>query len=137
MALAGPAAAQPPAPPIDGLKVTICGSSGPFMKTFPDWDRTALETCWSHVDYLSLHNYATNWENDTPGFLAYSVEFERHIDTLETILRETKQKVGGKHDIYLSQDEWNVWYKDRHGNGNWQVAPHLCEPGFVEANLRP
>jgi alpha-L-arabinofuranosidase len=112
------------------IKTIVCGSSGPFMKTFPDWDRTALETCWSHADYLSLHNYATNWENDTPGFLAYSVEFERHIDTLETILRETKQKVGGKHDIYLSQDEWNVWYKDRHGNGNWQVAPHLCEEPY-------
>ena len=97
------------------------------MKTFPAWDRTALETCWSQADYLSLHNYATNWENDTTSFLGYAVEFERHIDTLETVLRETKQKLGAKHDIFLSQDEWNVWYKDRHGDGKWQVAPHLCE----------
>src|SRR5439155_6984105 len=109
------------------IKTIICGSSGPGMKTFPAWDRTALETCWSQADYLSLHNYATNWENDTTSFLGYAVEFERHIDTLETVLRETKQKLGAKHDIFLSQDEWNVWYKDRHGDGKWQVAPHLCE----------
>jgi alpha-N-arabinofuranosidase len=109
------------------IKTILCGSSGPGMKTFPQWDRTALEIAWSHSDYLSLHNYATNWENDTSSFLAYAVEFERHIDTLETILRETKQKIGGKHDIYLSQDEWNVWYKDRDGNGKWTIAPHLCE----------
>jgi alpha-N-arabinofuranosidase len=112
------------------IKTIICGSSGPFMKTFPAWDRTALETCWPHAHYLSLHNYATNWENDTPGFLGYSVEFERHIDTLATILRETKQKLGAKNDIYLSQDEWNVWYKDRNGDGKRQVAPHLCEEPY-------
>jgi alpha-N-arabinofuranosidase len=86
--------------------------------------------CWSHANFLSLHNYATNWENDTPSFLAYSVEFERHIDTLATLLRETKQKVGGKHDIYLSQDEWNVWYKNRDGDGKWREAPPLCEETY-------
>src|SRR5207247_8745809 len=46
------------------------------------------------------------------------------------VLRETKQKVGGKNDIFLSQDEWNVWYKDRNGDGKWQVAPHLCEEPY-------
>jgi alpha-N-arabinofuranosidase len=112
------------------IEMIVCGSSGPFMKTFPDWDRTALEHNWEFARYLSIHNYATNWENDTTSFLGYSVEFEKHIDTLATMLRETKQKVGGKHDIYLSQDEWNVWYKDRNGNGKWQVAPHLCEESY-------
>jgi alpha-N-arabinofuranosidase len=29
--------------------------------------------------------------------------------------------------IYLSFDEWNVWYKDRNGDGNWAAAPHLLE----------
>ena len=109
------------------IKTILCGSSGPWMKMFPDWDRTALEHAWEYSDYLSIHNYATNWENDTPGFLAYSVEFERHIDTLATILRETKQKLGAKNDIYLNQDEWNVWYKDRNGDGGGKIAPPLCE----------
>jgi alpha-L-arabinofuranosidase len=109
------------------IEMIICGSSGPFMKTFPEWDRIALEHCWPHAKYLSLHNYATNWENDTTSFLGYAVEFEKHIETLARLLRETKQKLGAKNDIYLSQDEWNVWYKDRNGDGQWQVAPHLCE----------
>jgi alpha-L-arabinofuranosidase len=112
------------------IKTILCGSSGPWMKTFPDWDRTALEHGWEFSDYLSIHNYATNWENDTPGFLAYSVEFERHIDTLATILRETKQKLGAKNDIYLNQDEWNVWYKNRDMDGKWREAPPLCEETY-------
>ena len=57
------------------------------MATFPQWDRTSLEYCWDHANFLALHNYATNWENDTTSFLAYANEFERHIDTLAVILR--------------------------------------------------
>ena len=112
------------------IQTIICGSSGPWMKTFPQWDRTALELCWEYANFLSLHNYATNWENDTTSFLGYANEFEHHIDTLATVLRETKQKLGAKHDIYLSQDEWNVWYKDRKFDGNWRVAPPLCEETY-------
>ncbi len=112
------------------IQTIVCGSSGPWMKTFPQWDRTALELCWEYANFLSLHNYATNWENDTASFLGYANEFEHHIDTLATVLRETKQKLGAKHDIYLSQDEWNVWYKDRKFDGGWRVAPPLCEETY-------
>ena len=112
------------------IQTILCGSSGPWMKTFPDWDRTALETCWEHSNWLALHNYATNWENDTISFLGYAVEFEKHIDTLARLLRETKQKLGAKNDIYLSQDEWNVWYKDRTMDGGWTVGPKLCEETY-------
>ena len=109
------------------IRTIVCGSSGPGMATWPEWDRVALETCWEHADYLALHNYATNWENDTPSFLGYASEFERQIDVLAATLRYVKEKRRSRHDVFLSQDEWNVWYKDRNGNGRWQEAPHLCE----------
>jgi len=112
------------------IQTILCGSSGPWMKTFPEFDRRALEEGWEFANYLSIHNYANNWDNDTPSFLAYSVEFERHIDTLATILRETKQKLRAKNDIYLSQDEWNVWYKDRSTDGHWREAPPLSEETY-------
>jgi alpha-N-arabinofuranosidase len=112
------------------IQTVLCGSSGPWMKTFPQWDRTALETCWEDCNYLSLHNYAKNDSNDTTSFLGYGIEFERHIDTLATLLREIKQKLSARNDIYLSQDEWNVWYKDRSTDGKWALAPHLCEERY-------
>ena len=65
--------------------------SGPLLKTYPEWDRTALEHCWDSIDYLSLHNYATNYENDTAGFLAYAVEFEEHIDDSRGAARATSK----------------------------------------------
>jgi len=86
-----------------------------------------LETCWEHVDYLALHYYATNYDNDTASYLALSAQFESHLDTLAGLLRYVKAKLRSNHNVKLSWDEWNVWYKDRSGRGGWTEAPHLSE----------
>jgi len=86
-----------------------------------------LEICWEHVDYLSLHYYAENHENDTASFLAMAAQFESQVDTLAGLLRYVKAKRRSKHEVKLSWDEWNVWYKDRSGRGGWQVGPALSE----------
>ena len=109
------------------IKLIACGSSSPTMPTYPDWDRTVLETCWEQVDYLALHDYATNYENDTTSYLAMAAGFEAYLDTISGLLRFVKAKLRSKHDVYLSWDEWNVWYKDRSGHGGWQEAPSLSE----------
>jgi alpha-N-arabinofuranosidase len=97
------------------------------MPTYPEWDRMALEIAWEHMDYLSMHYYAGNAENDTDSYLASAVLFERYVDTLEGTLRYVKARQRSKHDIYLSWDEWQVWYKGDPVQGNWTEAPHLAE----------
>jgi alpha-N-arabinofuranosidase len=109
------------------LKLVACGSSNTELPTYPEWDRTVLETCWEHVDYLALHYYATNYENDTASYLALSAQFESHLDTLSGLLRYVKAKLRSNHNVVLSWVAWNVWYKDRSGHGGWQEAPHLSE----------
>lgn len=109
------------------IKTVLCGSSNDQMPTYPEWDRVALEEAWEHVDYLSMHYYAGNRENDTPSFLASAVQFEQFVDTLEGVLRYVKAKKRSKHNVYLSWDEWQVWYKGDPLQGNWTEAPHLAE----------
>lgn len=109
------------------LNLILCGSSNTDMPTYPEWDRVVLETCWEHVDYLSLHYYATNYDDDTASYLAMAAQFESHLDTLAGLLRYVKAKQRSNHNVFLSWDEWNVWYKDRSGHGGWQEAPHLSE----------
>jgi alpha-N-arabinofuranosidase len=109
------------------LKLVACGSSNTDMPTYPEWDRVVLEHCWEHVDYLALHYYAVNYENDTASYLAQAAQFESHVDTLAGLLRYVKSKLRSKHNVLLSWDEWNVWYKDRSGRGGWQEGPHLSE----------
>jgi alpha-N-arabinofuranosidase len=109
------------------VQLVLCGSSTPTMPTFPEWDRVVLETAWEKVDYLALHDYATNYEDDTNSFLALSARFEAYLDDVAGLLRFVKAKLRSKHDVYLSWDEWNVWYKDRSGQGGWKEAPPLSE----------
>jgi alpha-L-arabinofuranosidase len=109
------------------IQTILCGSSNDQMRTYPDWDRTTLEIAWEHVDYLSMHYYAGNRANDTASYLASAIGFERFVDTLEGTLRYVKARQRSKHDVYLSWDEWQVWYKGDPVKGNWTEAPHLAE----------
>jgi alpha-N-arabinofuranosidase len=115
------------------LKLVACGSSGPFMPTYLEWDREVLEQCYDDVDALSLHRYFDNSDStggDSTKFLAMNLSMEQQI--AETIA--VCDMVGGrKHSqkkLWLSFDEWNVWYRARTGSamdGNKQAAPHLLE----------
>ena len=109
------------------LELILCGSSNTGMPTYPEWDRVALETTWEDVNYLSLHYYADNKADDTASFLAMSSQFESQLDTLAATLRYVKAQRRSKHDVYLSWDEWNVWYRANSGDGNWEEAPHILE----------
>ncbi|OQA21098.1 MAG: Intracellular exo-alpha-(1-_5)-L-arabinofuranosidase [Chloroflexi bacterium ADurb.Bin360] len=109
------------------IKLTLCGSSGMDMPTFPEWDRVALEHCWEQVDYLSLHTYVGNRDDDTGSYLALPHRLEEQVDTLAATLRYVKARLRSRHEVHLSWDEWNVWYKDMTMQGGWTEAPHLIE----------
>ena len=109
------------------VKLIACGSSNTRMPTYPEWDRVVMESCWEQVDYLSLHYYANNHANDLGSYLALTRQFEDHLDTLAGMLRYVKARQRSKHDVYLSWDEWNVWYKNMEMDGHWSEAPHLIE----------
>ena len=112
------------------IQTILVGSSNSHMPTYPEWDRVALELAWDVVDYHSIHYYAGNRDNDTPSYLAMSAEFESFVDTLTGVLRYVKAKRRSKRDVYLSWDEWNVWYKAagaEFNTGRWTEAPHLSE----------
>jgi alpha-N-arabinofuranosidase len=109
------------------IQTVLCGSSSIGMSTFPEWDRTALEIAWENIDFHSLHYYAGNPDGDTASYLASAVLFERFVDTLDGTLRYVKAKLRSKHDVHLSWDEWQVWYKGDPVQGGWTEAPHLAE----------
>lgn len=112
------------------IQLVLCGSSHNAMPTYPEWDRVALELCWEHVNFHSMHYYASNRDNDTGSYLAFPAELETYVDTMAGVLRYVKAQKRSKQDVYLSWDEWNVWYKATTPSdvqGNWTEAPHLSE----------
>ena len=110
------------------VELVLCGSSNSYMKTFGEYEKTALDLSYDKVDYISLHQYFNNSDNDSRNFLAKSMELEEYIKTVICICDFIKGKRHTKHEINLSVDEWNVWY---HSHGaefdRWSEAPHILE----------
>ncbi|HJX97080.1 MAG TPA: alpha-N-arabinofuranosidase [Candidatus Acidoferrum sp.] len=115
------------------LKLIACGSSGPGMPTYLEWDREVLEQCYEYVDAISLHRYFTNAEEtggDSSKFLAMNLSMERQIDEVAAVCDMVRGHKRSPKKLWLSFDEWNVWYRARTGdavNGHRQSAPHLLE----------
>jgi alpha-L-arabinofuranosidase len=116
------------------LKLIACGSSGPFMPTYLEWDREVLEQCYEYVDGLSLHRYFGNTERDTGGdsakYLAMNLSMERQIKETLAVCDMVRGHKRSPKQLWLSFDEWNVWYRKNRGDdvdGHRQEAPHLLE----------
>ena len=64
------------------IELVSCGSSSVDMPSFPEWEATTLEETYDYVDFISLHNYYGNAENDTADFFAKTQDLERFIHTV-------------------------------------------------------
>jgi len=95
------------------IELVACGSSHSEMPTFGEWEYTVLDECYDTVDYISLHRYYGNPTNDTPGFLARSMDMDDFIKTVVSICDSIKGKKHADKSINLSFDEWNVWYHSK------------------------
>ena len=95
------------------IELVVCGSSFQDMPTFDDWEKTVLRHTYEHVDYLSLHTYYMNMDNDVASFLASNVKMDHFIKAVNAICNDVKQEKNSEKDIYLSFDEWNIWYHFR------------------------
>jgi len=92
------------------IELVACGSSNSEMPPFGDWELEVLEECYDTVDYISLHRYYGNQTNDTPSFLASSMNMNGFIKSVVAMCDSVKGKKHRNKKIKLSFDEWNVWY---------------------------
>jgi alpha-N-arabinofuranosidase len=112
------------------VELVACGSSNTRMPTFPQWEATVLDHCYETVDYISLHNYFKNLDDDLPTFLAESIDMDNFIRTIIGTADFVKAKKRSTKTLRLSFDEWNVWFHSRQADSvvePWKVGPPLLE----------
>jgi alpha-N-arabinofuranosidase len=116
------------------IELVVCGSSSPKMPTYPAWEATVLDYTYDSIDYISLHMYFDNHAGNTADYLAQNARLDDYIATIAGVITYTKAKKRSKKDVYISFDEWNVWYHSREadrkvleGNDGWPHAPALLE----------
>src|SRR6187455_1809050 len=136
------------------VQLIACGSSGTNMATYMVWDREVLEECYDQVDGISLHAYYGNTgpltNNSAARYLAMNLDMERQIHEIAAVCDYVQALRKSSKRLWLSFDEWNVWYRARSGaavDGRRAHAPRLLEEvynledallvgGFVNTLLR-
>lgn len=116
------------------IELVACGSSGKGMPTFPAWEATVLEHTYDQVDYISLHSYYGNRRGDTRNFLAKSLDMDSFITSVVAVCDYVKAKQGSKKTIFLSFDEWNVWFHSNAADREipaWSIAPPQLEDVYT------
>jgi len=115
-------------------QLIACGSSNTILPTYLVWDREVLEECYDQVDGISLHNYYGNTaaltNNDSSRYLAMNLDMERQIQEIGAVCDYVQGVLKSAKRLWLSFDEWNVWYRARGGrftNGQRKAAPPLLE----------
>ncbi|SLK02465.1 alpha-N-arabinofuranosidase [Arthrobacter sp. P2b] len=120
------------------LELVACGSSGPTMNTFGEWERVVLTETYELVDFISAHQYFEDF-GDLQEFLsaghrmqAFIHDIVSHIDHVKSVKKSTRQ-------VNISFDEWNVWHMSRDASKpptgkDWPVAPVLLEDTYTVAD---
>src|SRR5579864_8781325 len=70
------------------VQLIACGSSGPFMPTYLEWDREVLEQCYDYVDGISLHRYFGNTRetgSDSTKYMAMNLTMDKQIEQIEAV----------------------------------------------------
>jgi len=110
------------------VKLIAAGASnfGPGVD-WTAWNRTVLEYLKNHADFLAIHMYVGNPDNNFGEFMANSVELDARIKTTEGIIDAALAGQQPRRRLYIAWDEWNVWYRAR---GNQQRGRRILEEHY-------
>jgi alpha-N-arabinofuranosidase len=91
------------------------------------WNKTVLDWLKDYADYISLHLYVGNRDNDFGDFVASSLEMDQRIETLAGAIDTAMAGRKDGRKMYIALDEWNVWYRAR---GNKERGRKILEEHY-------
>ena len=77
------------------------------------WNRTILDHLKNHIDYIAIHTYVGNRDNDYYEFLSSSIDLDNRTKITEGVIRSVQASQPNPRKIYIAWDEYNVWYRAR------------------------
>jgi alpha-N-arabinofuranosidase len=98
------------------IKLIAAGSSNYRPGADPElWNRTILTELKDVIDYIALHIYVGNPDNNYYNFLSTPLVMEQRTDIARGMIKEVMQTADrqGRTPIYIAWDEYNVWYRAR------------------------
>jgi alpha-N-arabinofuranosidase len=102
-----------------GISLIAAGSSNFRPGADPmHWNRVVLEELRDVVDYIALHIYVGNPDDDYYNFMSTPLVMEQRTELVRGLINEVMQDAdrGDRPPIYIAWDEYNVWYRARSGD---------------------
>lgn len=116
------------------IELVACGSSNSGMPTFGAYEMAVLDECYDSIEYMSLHTYYGNQDDNAANFLARSMDMDAFIKTITAMCDAIGGKKHSKKKIHLSFDEWNVWFHSHNQDQelpSWMKAPPMLEDVYT------
>jgi alpha-N-arabinofuranosidase len=79
------------------------------------WNRTIVSELKDVIDYIALHIYVGNPDNNYYNFLSTPLVMEQRTRIVKGMIEESMQTAdrGSRPPVYIAWDEYNVWYRAR------------------------
>jgi len=119
------------------IKLIAAGSSNYRPNADPDeWNSTVLRELRDVTDYIALHIYVGNPDDNYYNFLSTPLVCEQRTKLVKGMICEEMSKAdrGGRDPVYIAWDEYNVWYRAR-TDESMQGTRALEEPYNLEDAL--
>jgi len=109
------------------------------------WNRVVLEELKDYIDYIALHMYVGNPDDNYYNFVATPLEMERRTAVVKGLIQQVLWGSRRERPIYIAWDEYNVWYRARAGEAlrgrraleeRYNLEDALVIAGFLNGFIR-
>lgn len=130
------------------IKLIAAGSSNFRPGANPmEWNRVILEELKDVVDYIAVHMYVGNPDDNYYNFMSTPLVLEQRTHLVKGLINEvmTRANRGDRDPIYIAWDEYNIWYRWRSSETmsgtraleeRYNLEDALVIAGFLNAFIR-
>lgn len=130
------------------IKLIAAGSSNYRPDADPDhWNHTVLYELKDYIDYIALHLYVGNLEDNYYNFVSTPIVMEERTKVVKGMIDEVMQHANrnDREPIKIAWDEYNVWYRARGGAAasgiraleeHYNLEDALVIAGFLNVFIR-
>ena len=91
----------------------IAAVTSDWSEAFVERSQLLLEQAADFIDYLAIHWYVGNRENNFAEYMAVSELLDERIAAFEGLITALRLQQNIQKPISIAVDEWNVWYRAR------------------------
>lgn len=130
------------------IKLVAAGASNFRPGNDPhEWNATVLSELKDVVDYIALHMYVGNHQDNYYNFVSSPLVLEERTQVVKGMIQREMEKAdrGDRDPVYIAWDEYNIWYRwraeetmtgDRALEERYNLEDALVIAGFLNAFIR-